>query len=133
GLIQALHQNRRNGQKGSRLFELARTFHEPKTLPKTLSELWTYVGTQGSHIPKKAIADDRPIERTKVGGIIDPAFQSKSWDRAEETAGFFQAKDFVLQWLGSFNIHDLVFEAVPAKDFPWLHPGAAATVKTRKG
>ncbi len=133
GLIQALHQNRRNGLKGSRLFELARTFHEPKTLPKTLGDLWTYAGKQGDHIPKKAIKDDRPIERTKVAGIIDPAFQAKSWDKAEEVAGFFQVKDYVVQWLASFNIHGLIFEAVPAKEFPWLHPGAAATIKTSQG
>jgi phenylalanyl-tRNA synthetase beta chain len=133
GLIQAMQQNRRNGLKGSRLFELARTFHEPKTLPQDLSSVWTAVGQQGDHIPKKARKDDRPIERTKVAAIIDPSFQAKTWDRAEEFAGFFQMKDFVAQWLGSLNIHGLSFEAVKGSDFPWLHPGASATLKTSRG
>ncbi|RZA16792.1 MAG: hypothetical protein EOP10_23950 [Proteobacteria bacterium] len=133
GLIQALQQNRRNGLKGSRLFELARTFHEPKALPKTLDGVWANVGLQGDHIPEKARKDDRPIERTKVAAIIDPVFQAKAWDRAEEVAGFFQLKDFIVEWLSSFNIHGLVFEAVNGPDYPWLHPGASATIKTSRG
>ena len=133
GLIQALAQNRRNGLKGTRLFELARTFHEPKSLPKELAPVWTSLSKQGDHVPVKARQDDRPIEKTKVAAIIDPSFLPKSWDRAEEQAGFFHGKAFITQWLAAFGIRSLRFETANAKDFPWLHPGASSTIHNAKG
>ncbi len=133
GLIQALLQNRRNGLKGTRLFELARTFHEPKTLPKDLSSVWASLARQGDHIPLKARQDDRPIERTKVAAIIDTSFLPKSWDRAAEQAGFYHGKAFITQWLASLGIRGLKFAAVPPKDFPWVHPGASSTIHNSKG
>ena len=133
GLIQALAQNRRNGLKGTRLFELARTFHEPKTLPKDLAPVFVSVGQQGDHIPLKARQDDRPIERTKVAAILDTSFLPKSWDQAEEEAGFFRGKAFIVQWLAAFGIRSLRWETVQAQDFPWLHPGASAALYNSKG
>lgn len=133
GLIQAMAQNRRNGLKGSKLFELARTFHEPKALPHSLAGVFANLTRQGEHIPLKARRDDRPIEKTRVAAILDPSFRAKSWDHAEDAAGFFQGKDFIVQWLASFNIHGLIFEPTLASDYPWLHPGASATLKTSSG
>ncbi len=133
GLIQALAQNRRNGLKGSKLFELARSFHEPKSLPGDLSASYVSLKEQGRHIPVKARKDDRPIEKTRVAAIIDAAYQPKTWDRAAEDAGFYHGKTFITQWLAGLGIRSLKFEAVDAKDFPWLHPGAAARVLTAKG
>lgn len=133
GLLQAVGHNRRHGSKGARLFEIARSFHEPKLSVGTLPADWKRIGEQGDHISRKAKADDRPIERTVVAGIFDHPFLDKSWNRAEEVAGFFQGKDTLTRWFAALGIRDVVYKPIDAEHYPWLHPGASASLWTESG
>ncbi len=133
GLLRAVYENRRHGVQGVQLFEAARTFHEPRNLPSELSKVWKHVATQGAHIPVKAIKDDRPLEHSRVAGILDQPFTQKSWNQPEIRADFFHAKSIILRYLSSFGVEDVKCIAIEAQDYPWLHPGASATLWTAKG
>lgn len=133
GLLQAIGHNRRHGIKGARLFEIARSFHEPKAVTGSVSSDWKRVTEQGDHISPKARKDDRPIERTVVAGILDQPFLDKSWNRAEETAAFFQGKDILTRWFAALGIQTITYKPVDADQYPWLHPGASASLWTETG
>ena len=57
----------------------------------------------------------------------------KSWNQGEVQAGFFQAKAILVQYLSSFGLQKLKFLTIETRDYPWLHPGAAATIWSQEG
>jgi len=134
GLIHALQENQRHGIRGARLFEIARTFHEPRQLLGSLSPLWAHLQEQGDHVPTKARKDDRPIERTRAAGIFDQPYQEKSWQQAEIKTSFYHGKALLESYFASFGIDGIVYRPLEtASEIPWMHPGATATLWTREG
>lgn len=133
GLIACVLENRRHGQVGVKLFEAARSFHEPQLLPKTRGQIWAHLSEQGEHIPLKARQDNRPIERSRIAGILDQPWSTKAWDKTEEKTSFFHGKQLVWQCLAAFGITELTCLAIDADDLPYLHPGAAATIWSSSG
>ncbi len=129
GLIKSLLENRRHGIQGAQLFEAARSFHEPRALPtEGLSPVWGHLKKQGAHISLRAHQDDRVLEHNRIAGLLDQPFTMKSWNQGEQAASFFQGKSLLLRYLRGFGIESLRFTPIEAKDFPWLHPGAAAVL-----
>ncbi len=133
GLLRAVYENRRHGVQGVQLFEAARSFHEPRSLQGSLSTVWAHLPRQGGHIPKKALKDDRPLEHNRIAGILDQPYTQKSWNQAEVKADFFHAKSVLTTYLSGFGIDKLQWKAIEPLDYPWLHPGAAATLWTTQG
>lgn len=133
GLLRSLIENRRHGIQGAQLFEAARSFHEPKRLTSSLSAVWSHLKEQGRHISEKARKDDRVLERNRIAGILDQPFAQKSWNQAEQKSGFFQGKSLVLSYFNAFGIEGVKFLPIEAADFPWLHPGAAASLWSAQG
>lgn len=133
GLIRSVLENRRHGVQGVQLFEAARSFHEPRTLPSDRSPVWKHLADQGSHISAKALKDDRVLERNRIAGILDQPYHLKSWNQAESPAGFYQGKSLILSYLAAFGIEQLSFTPIEALDFPWLHPGAGAAIWSQAG
>lgn len=128
-LIRAVAKNRRHGDQGSRLFEVARCFYDFKHTPMDPDfSTWEHLPQQGFHIPSKAVNDERPTERTMIAGIIDQPWQSKSWRSTEVPATFFHGKDVIARWLRNFSLTEITFKPVDSHQMPWLHPGAAAAV-----
>jgi phenylalanyl-tRNA synthetase beta chain len=133
GLIASVLENRRHGRQGVKLFEAARTFHEPQKFNGTMSAAWAHVQEQGGHVPAKARNDERPIERNRVAAILDQPYTEKTWNQADQKVDFFHGKQILMQWTSAFGVQSLRFEPIQAEDFPWLHPGAAAAIWTPRG
>ncbi|WP_141731523.1 phenylalanine--tRNA ligase subunit beta [Oligoflexus tunisiensis] len=133
GLLASVLENRRHGRQGVKIFEAARTFHEPQKFNGTASAAWAHVQEQGVHIPAKARNDERPIERNRVAVILDQPYTEKSWNQPEQKVDFFHGKQILMQWTSAYGVQSLRFEPIQADDFPWLHPGAAAAIWTPKG
>jgi len=133
GLIACVLENRRHGKQGVRIFEAARTFHEPQKFVGIASPVWAHTRVQGGHIPRKALKDDRPLEKNRVAVILDQPFTEKAWNQAEQKVDFFHGKHILMQWIGAFGVQSLRFEPIDAEDFPWLHPGASAAIWTDGG
>jgi phenylalanyl-tRNA synthetase beta chain len=133
GLLASVLENRRHGRQGVKLFEAARTFHEPQKFNGTFSAAWAHVQEQGGHVPSKARNDERPIERNRVAAILDQPYTDKGWNQPEQKADFFHGKQILMQWTSAFGVENLRFEPIQAEDFPWLHPGAAAAIWTPRG
>ena len=128
-LMKAMVKNRRHGDYGGRLFEVAKVFYEPKKgKVGDAYPCFKYLEGPGIHFGSRARQDDRPMEHTVMAGLIDQPWQKKTWQRAAEAASFFHGKSVVSDWLATFGIHDLRFDKIDPIQFSWLHPGAAAMV-----
>ena len=128
-LVKALVKNRRHGDIGGRLFEVAKVFFEPKS--GSVSEdypLFKGLGTPGLHFGARARQDDRPQEHTSLCGLIDQPWLKKSWRHDEQEATFFHGKSVIIDCLSSFGVSECIFKPIDAQQHPWLHPGASALV-----
>lgn len=136
GLLRAAAQNRRNGQSGTRLFEVGRGYWQ-RTEVKA-EGLWAELHRPSRHYGKRASLEAkaarpeglRPTERSLVAAVIDQPLFRKSWNRAETLADFYEVKALLLALLKSFGItpQSLQLAAPRAGELPFLHPGASAVV-----
>jgi phenylalanyl-tRNA synthetase beta chain len=133
GLLEALLNNRKQGRKGTRLFEIGRGYFDLKNRPvdtKTYPFFANWV-RPSYHYSEKAISEaNRPRERQLLGGILDFPFQDKSWWQDEAPVSFFHGKDIIVAICKNFGIapDKLNFARPKAEELPFLHPGAAATI-----
>ena len=128
-LVQKLKDNQRHGTYGGKLFELGRSFHllAGQDLEKFDSSFETF-GKQGIHISGRALQEERPIEKNILAAILDHPAQSKSWDRDEKPASFFDLKAVLLQMIQKFNFKNPEFKKPDPKIYPWLNPKESAAV-----
>ena len=132
-LLKALGGNRRRGVKGSRLFEVCRNFYAfPQDLAWQDYPSFVHLKNQGHHISLRARADERPIERYVVAGVLDQPYQSKSWDSPQIPASFFHGKATVQALLTALSAGQLTYRPVQEHETPWLNPTRAAMVAIGK-
>jgi phenylalanyl-tRNA synthetase beta chain len=129
-LLKAALGNRRHGNKGVRLFECGRAYHNSSVeIDGDTYPSWKKLNRQGRHLSVRARDDkNRPIERHLLAGILDQPLKEKSWDTDEIPASFFHGKETLLNLGRAFGIQ-LDCEPIDAKDFPFLHPSASAQIK----
>lgn len=125
-LIKAVSRNKRFGDPGCKLFEVARCFF----LKNTQNEKGFYSAfqSQGRHIFGRAREDERPIERTLMGGILDHQHENKNWDSEARTADFFDGKAAILETLSHFGIDGIRFSHDGISQMPWMNARASATI-----
>lgn len=139
GLLMAIHNNRRLGQKGSKLFECGRAYHaRPVDKPKDLPELWRDLYRPSRHYARSALTECRqarpeglrPVERSLVAAVCDQPYLGKSWNQKAVNASFYEIKSLVLRLLSSLGIaaDSLKLRRPEASELPFLHPGASAVL-----
>lgn len=127
-LLRAAGANRRRGECGVRLFECGRGYFRGG-LAMPASPFWKSLTRPSRHVAALARGDaGRPTERHWVAGVLDQPFLEKSWDGPETAVGFHQGKGIVLTLLRAMGVPEPEFRRIDAKDLPFLHPGAAATI-----
>jgi phenylalanyl-tRNA synthetase beta chain len=130
-LLKAVALNRRQGVRGSKLFECARGYLSGDTPPSTF---WRNLKKPARHLLGAASADkQRVIERSWLAGVLDQPLHVKSWDTVPADAGFHHMKAVLTKLFTQFGIHDCDYKLVGSQDvMPFLHPQASATI-TYKG
>ena len=126
-LLKALTNNRKHGDYGTRLFEVAKCFYEPLNgKPNASFPLFENRGEHGIHVSERAQKDNRPNEKMMIAGILDQPWMAKAWSQPEVATSFYHGKSIVCQWLNSFGISEPIFKPIDPKQLSWLHPTAAA-------
>ena len=126
-LLKAVSKNRRFGDIGGHLFEVARCFFQKEDVKE--EGYHSHTQEQGRHLFGRAREDKRPIERTYACGILDNPQCQKSWDREHRDLDFFDGKGAIEEILESFGINDLSYTAEGLENLPWLNKKAAAIIK----
>ncbi|MCX6111568.1 MAG: phenylalanine--tRNA ligase subunit beta [Proteobacteria bacterium] len=133
GLLRAVSANRRRSEHGTRLFECGRGYFSPVAKvegpnqpPALLRAL-----TRGSrHYARRARGEpNRPVERHWLAAILDQPWQDKGWAGPRVATSFYQGKAAVVAILRDFGlVASAQWAEIKAADYPFLHPGAAATI-----
>jgi phenylalanyl-tRNA synthetase beta chain len=135
GILKAVCDNRRAGQRGVRLFECGRVFFKPKAISSEQTPSTRFseqIQRQGLHMSRQALTEHRVLEMNMLAAVIDQPASEKTWqNHIAEAADFFLAKSLVSEFLGSYALRDLEFAPIASDDLPYLHPGASAYVKVR--
>lgn len=131
GLLRGLAGNRKQGERGVRLFECGRGYFDfsAKTLDQAGHPMWRHLARPGRHLGMRAKLDPkRPTERHWIAAAIDQPFLQKSWNTTATVATFYHGKSAVSALMKAFGIDGWTLAPVVAKDVPFLHPGASAIV-----
>ena len=131
GLLKASRLNRHHGHKGSRLFEVGRTFYDfnAKILDKGRYPLFRDWDRDELHLTAKAHGEkSRPTERNLIAGIFDSPYRAQGWNHKEEQAHFFHGKGLIEALCASFGLHKLEWHRPTEEELPFMHPGACAKI-----
>lgn len=133
GLLEAVSNNRNQGRKGARLFEIGRGYFDLKNHPFDVTAYPTFRAylRPSSHYSERARTEiNRPTERQLVAGILDFPFTQKSWAQEEVGISFFHVKEIVYSLCKPFGIPsgNISLERPVPRELPFLHPGASAVL-----
>ena len=129
-LLEKVAENRKHGRTGVRLFEVARSFFLPTALDEAVSahQDLAFCADYGQHLPPTGKTAGRTIERNILAAVIDQPLVAKTWQNEETFGSFFAGKVMLEQVFQSFGLSGSSYSVVDQKDYPHLHPGAAASV-----
>ena len=130
-LLESVAHNRAYGEKGVRLFLTSRGFFNQSAVAQSEdSPLFSDVGRPASFMSDTAVKQRQGLtERQWVSGILDTPMLSKDWQQAECRPTLYSAKELLATLSKALGVYGL--DAAPAQpsELPFLHPGAAATVR----
>ena len=128
-LLRTLSNNRKQRNKGTRLFELGRGYFRADVQIASQYEHYCYVQQQGLHITNDNTAM-RPREINLAAVIIDTPYQLAGWRGKDVQPDVYVGKKLLFQLLRSFGVNEtqLTLNAVQSSDVPFFNPFAAFCV-----
>ena len=127
-LLRCIDKNRRRQLKGTRLFEVGRSYFKPGFTTKHKD--FSFLCEQGVHTNKRE--QNRPLEHNIAAGIIDTPYRFATWQRKEaEEPDIYLGKKLLLSFLANFNFtsDDLSIVPVEASAYPFLNPYASMKLR----
>ena len=131
-LLKAAQRNLRVGDTGVALFEVGRQFLDLQTKNSiSAAPELAHCYALGRHISEQAKADQRVIERQVIAGIMTSPIVAKAWNNSSEEAASIYHMKATLECLAlalGIPKHKMTVQPIREATYPWLHPGAAASV-----
>ncbi|MBM4252099.1 MAG: phenylalanine--tRNA ligase subunit beta [Deltaproteobacteria bacterium] len=130
GLLRAVQENRRRSDFGSRLFECGRGYFLFGADKSGLDPAFKGLARPGRHYSPRAKSEaERPIERQWLAAVLDQPYLEKTWQNPAVSTSFYHGKATLLGLLRDFGLAEMAqWTAINPNHYPFLHPGAAATV-----
>ena len=125
-LLRAVSNNRKQRNKGTRMFELGRGYFRADIQIASPYEHYCYVQQQGLHVTNDNTAE-RPREINLAAIIIDNPYQLAGWRGKEVQPDVYVGKKLLFKLLRGFGVDEaqLTISAVQSSDVPFLNPFAA--------
>ena len=130
GLLRAVYDNRRRSEFGTRLFECGRGYFNFGADKSSLEPAFKGLARPGRHYSPRAKAEaERPSERQWLAAVLDQPYQEKTWQTPSVNTSFYHGKATLLGLLRDFGLADMAqWAVINPEHYPFLHPGAAASV-----
>lgn len=126
-LLRAISNNRKHRNKGTRLFEVGRSYFRADLQLSEQHKHFRYLQQQGLHVSHDNTAV-RPREHNLVAAIIDNPYQFAGWRNQEVQPDVYLGKKLLLQLLRSFGINETQLTISATQSMPFFNPFAALCV-----